>query len=229
MDIARHLTVLLPSSEDEAVAAFGDGTGVTVVAGGTIVLPELTAGRLRPAKALMLTRAGLSGCPARAATARSGRQRRFGPRRAAGSDRAVRGQRRRRRDPRPGDGRRKPLRRGRRCAARRPPGARSWRSTRRSARRARAAAARLRRGVSRRPGRPPRARRQLRAAGCGSVRAARPSTHARLLGARRVGGTRRRRNRPRRRRRSGGPGRPAPLRRGECGRSGGGGARPPPM
>jgi aerobic carbon-monoxide dehydrogenase medium subunit len=53
--------VLLPSSEDEAVAAFGDGTGVTVVAGGTIVLPELTSGRLRPAKAVMLGRAGLAG------------------------------------------------------------------------------------------------------------------------------------------------------------------------
>jgi aerobic carbon-monoxide dehydrogenase medium subunit len=60
--------VLLPSSEDEAVAAFGDGTGVTVVAGGTIVLPELTAGRLRPAKALLLTRAGLSGVSREGAT-----------------------------------------------------------------------------------------------------------------------------------------------------------------
>jgi aerobic carbon-monoxide dehydrogenase medium subunit len=53
--------VLLPSSEDEAVTAFGDGSGVTVVAGGTIVLPELTYGRLRPARALLLGRAELAG------------------------------------------------------------------------------------------------------------------------------------------------------------------------
>jgi aerobic carbon-monoxide dehydrogenase medium subunit len=53
--------VLLPSSEDEAVAAFGDGADVTVVGGGTIVLPELAHGRLRPARALVLSRAGLSG------------------------------------------------------------------------------------------------------------------------------------------------------------------------
>lgn len=60
--------VLLPASEDEAVAAFGDGTGVTVVAGGTIVVPELTAGRLRPGKALLLTRAGLNGVSREGAT-----------------------------------------------------------------------------------------------------------------------------------------------------------------
>ena len=53
--------VLLPSSADEAVAAFGDGADVTVVAGGTIVMPELTSGRLKPAKALLLHRAGLAG------------------------------------------------------------------------------------------------------------------------------------------------------------------------
>ena len=51
--------VLVPSSPDEAVAAFGDGSGVTVVAGGTIVMPEITAGRLRPARALLLSNAGL--------------------------------------------------------------------------------------------------------------------------------------------------------------------------
>src|SRR5206468_6615754 len=44
-----------------AAQAFGDGAGVTVVAGGTIVLPELTYGRLRPEKALLLAQAGLSG------------------------------------------------------------------------------------------------------------------------------------------------------------------------
>jgi carbon-monoxide dehydrogenase medium subunit len=51
--------VLFPSSADEAVAQFGDGAGVTVVAGGTIVVPEITYGRLTPARALMLGGAGL--------------------------------------------------------------------------------------------------------------------------------------------------------------------------
>lgn len=53
--------VLTPDSEAKAVAAFGDGTGVVVVGGGTIVLPEITYGRLRPGKALLLRDAGLSG------------------------------------------------------------------------------------------------------------------------------------------------------------------------
>jgi CO/xanthine dehydrogenase FAD-binding subunit len=53
--------VLAPASADEAIAAFGDGSGVTVVAGGTIVMPELNAGRLHPKKALLLGRAGLDG------------------------------------------------------------------------------------------------------------------------------------------------------------------------
>jgi CO/xanthine dehydrogenase FAD-binding subunit len=50
-----------PASEDEAITAFGDGRDVLVVGGGTIVVPELTYGRLRPARALMLTDAGLAG------------------------------------------------------------------------------------------------------------------------------------------------------------------------
>ena len=53
--------LLTPTSPAEAVAAFGDGAGVTVMGGGTILLPELTYGRLRPARVLMLGRAGLSG------------------------------------------------------------------------------------------------------------------------------------------------------------------------
>jgi len=53
--------VVVPVSADEALAAFGDGTDVTVVAGGTIVMPELIAGRLRPKRALLLARAGLDG------------------------------------------------------------------------------------------------------------------------------------------------------------------------
>lgn len=51
--------VLFPTSADEAVAQFGDGSGVTVVGGGTIVMPEITYGRMTPGKALMLARAGL--------------------------------------------------------------------------------------------------------------------------------------------------------------------------
>lgn len=51
--------VVVPSSPGEAVQAFGDGSGVTVFAGGTILMPEVSAGRLRPARALLLGRAGL--------------------------------------------------------------------------------------------------------------------------------------------------------------------------
>jgi hypothetical protein len=53
--------VLTPGSADEAIVAFGDGSGVTVVGGGTIVVPEIAAARLKPAKALFLGKAGLSG------------------------------------------------------------------------------------------------------------------------------------------------------------------------
>jgi aerobic carbon-monoxide dehydrogenase medium subunit len=53
--------VIVAASREEAVDAFGDGEGVTVVAGGTIVMPEITHGRLAPARALLISRAGLSG------------------------------------------------------------------------------------------------------------------------------------------------------------------------
>src|SRR5438132_3858613 len=53
--------VLLPASPDEAVSAFGDGAGVTVIGGGTIVMPDIAAGRLKPARTLLLARAGLGG------------------------------------------------------------------------------------------------------------------------------------------------------------------------
>jgi len=52
--------ILMPGSEDEAISAFGDGTDVVVVGGGTIVVPEMTYRRLQPARALMLGRAGLA-------------------------------------------------------------------------------------------------------------------------------------------------------------------------
>jgi carbon-monoxide dehydrogenase medium subunit len=53
--------VLLPTSPAEAVAAFGDGSGVTVLGGGTIVMPEIVYGRLRPAKVVALGQAGMAG------------------------------------------------------------------------------------------------------------------------------------------------------------------------
>jgi CO/xanthine dehydrogenase FAD-binding subunit len=53
--------VFMPGSEDEAIAAFGDGAEVVVVGGGTIVLPDMTYRRLRPTNVLMLGHAGLSG------------------------------------------------------------------------------------------------------------------------------------------------------------------------
>jgi CO/xanthine dehydrogenase FAD-binding subunit len=57
-----HATeVLIPTSPEDAAAAFGDGSGITVIGGGTIVVPEITHGALQPDKALLLTRAGLSG------------------------------------------------------------------------------------------------------------------------------------------------------------------------
>ena len=56
--------LLTPTSPAEAAAAFGDGAGVTVLAGGTILLPELTYGKLRPTRVLMVGRAGMSGVEA---------------------------------------------------------------------------------------------------------------------------------------------------------------------
>ena len=53
--------VLLPTSASEAAALFGDGADVTVIAGGTIVMPTLAGGRAQPRKALVLTHAGLGG------------------------------------------------------------------------------------------------------------------------------------------------------------------------
>jgi aerobic carbon-monoxide dehydrogenase medium subunit len=53
--------VVVPTSREEAVAAFGAGDGVTVMGGGTILMPELNYGRLRPDSVLLLHRAGLGG------------------------------------------------------------------------------------------------------------------------------------------------------------------------
>ena len=53
--------VIVAASPQEAIDAFGDGTGVTVLAGGTIVMPEITYGRLDPGRVVLIGRAGLSG------------------------------------------------------------------------------------------------------------------------------------------------------------------------
>jgi carbon-monoxide dehydrogenase medium subunit len=53
--------VVVPTSREEAIEAFGDGAGVTVMGGGTILMPELNYGRLRPDRVLLLQDAGLSG------------------------------------------------------------------------------------------------------------------------------------------------------------------------
>jgi carbon-monoxide dehydrogenase medium subunit len=50
---------LVPTSIDEAVQLFGDGEGTTVFAGGTTLMPEIAAGRLKPTRALLLHRSGL--------------------------------------------------------------------------------------------------------------------------------------------------------------------------
>jgi carbon-monoxide dehydrogenase medium subunit len=51
--------VLTPTSPDEAASLFGEGKDLTVFGGGTILLPEIAAGRLKPTRALMLHRSGL--------------------------------------------------------------------------------------------------------------------------------------------------------------------------
>lgn len=53
--------VLMPGSEDDAIASYGDGAGIVVVGGGTIVVPDMTYRRRRATRALLLGRAGLSG------------------------------------------------------------------------------------------------------------------------------------------------------------------------
>src|SRR4051794_6120200 len=61
MGVVEAPEVIVAASREEAVSAFGDGSDVTVVAGGTIVMPEITHGRLRPRRALLIGHAGLSG------------------------------------------------------------------------------------------------------------------------------------------------------------------------
>jgi len=58
LDAAQLVT---PTSRDDAIEAFGDGAELTVLAGGTILMPELNYGRLRPARVLALWNAGVAG------------------------------------------------------------------------------------------------------------------------------------------------------------------------
>src|SRR5438093_2709752 len=53
--------VVIPTTPEEAIEAFGDGAEVMLVGGGTIVVAELNYGRVAPGRIVMLGRAGLSG------------------------------------------------------------------------------------------------------------------------------------------------------------------------
>jgi CO/xanthine dehydrogenase FAD-binding subunit len=53
--------VLIPRSADEAASLYGDGEGITVFAGGTILMPEIASGRLTPGTSLLLHASGLAG------------------------------------------------------------------------------------------------------------------------------------------------------------------------
>lgn len=60
--LASDTELSVPRSAAEAVEAFGDGRGVTVFAGGTILMPEIAHGRYpKGARTVMLGRAGLDG------------------------------------------------------------------------------------------------------------------------------------------------------------------------
>jgi carbon-monoxide dehydrogenase medium subunit len=50
---------LVPTTAEEAAELFGDGDGITVFAGGTILMPLITAGAVSPTRALLLHRTGL--------------------------------------------------------------------------------------------------------------------------------------------------------------------------
>jgi CO/xanthine dehydrogenase FAD-binding subunit len=64
--------VTAPTSAQEASDAFGDGDGLTVVGGGTLVMPLFARGEVRPRRALLLHAAGLNGVSADGDTVRIG-------------------------------------------------------------------------------------------------------------------------------------------------------------
>jgi CO/xanthine dehydrogenase FAD-binding subunit len=65
-------TVLVPTSLEEAVSAFGDGAGITVLAGGTMLVPAFRLGRVQAERTLFLGRAGLDGIERAGGTLRIG-------------------------------------------------------------------------------------------------------------------------------------------------------------
>jgi CO/xanthine dehydrogenase FAD-binding subunit len=60
IESAMAAEALVPTSADEAIDLFGNGDGITVFAGGTILMPEIASGRLKLSRALMLHRSGLA-------------------------------------------------------------------------------------------------------------------------------------------------------------------------
>ena len=220
------LDVLVPSSPEEAVAAFGDGDGVTVIAGGTIVLPEITYGRLRPRTRDPATRRRAS-----RASARDGARvtigattpvvelaelpAPIGPCAANVADPEIRAQ---------------ATVGGNLCAGAGPDAPRgdlqgallALGATVRSAGRGRRGDGAAR-GLPRRPRRPARARRLVRRARGRRVRRARPAAHPRLHRPRGLRRARGRRHHPARRHRRRRARRTAPVGRGEGGRPAGGG------
>ncbi len=50
---------LVPTTAEEAAELFGNGDGITVLAGGTILMPLITAGAVSPTRALLLHRTGI--------------------------------------------------------------------------------------------------------------------------------------------------------------------------
>ncbi|MGI9584395.1 MAG: FAD binding domain-containing protein [Acidimicrobiia bacterium] len=52
--------VMIPETTDAAIEAYGDGSDITVIAGGTIVMQLLNYRRLAPERAMLLNKAGLS-------------------------------------------------------------------------------------------------------------------------------------------------------------------------
>ena len=79
MGVVDAPEVIVAASREEAVSAFGDGADVTVVAGGTIVMPDITHGRLQPAPGAADRPRRPVGRAQRAAAARRSARRRRSP------------------------------------------------------------------------------------------------------------------------------------------------------
>ena len=112
--------VIVAASAGEAIEAFGDGAGVTVVAGGTIVMPEITHGRRAAERVVLIGSAGHRRASRATAAAPSSAPARRSPScptplEPLGTCAAAR---RRHRDPRAGDDRRQPVRAARASRAR---------------------------------------------------------------------------------------------------------------